>query len=307
MPFVEKEYTFSDSSIYSQLKDHCPLCGGKEIELKYIIDKYNPFFRVDRCRLCGFIFMNPAFQESIIEDFYSEDYYKCGRDYSYYDERELERYAGYVWEKRIEIIRGHAAKGNLLDIGSAFGGFLKLASQYFSPYGIELSEYAGTYAKGLFGNNIHIGSLYDNPFKEKFFSVITMIELIEHLADPVTAIRECYRLLKGGGLLVIQTANMDGLQARVLGDRYAYYMPVHLSYFTKKNLTSLLKWQGFSRIITFHPVEFGLLPKLLKSRYYFKSYTDYHKWFRISFYHYISKIRYRDSSITSSMVIYAFK
>ena len=134
-----------------------------------------------------------------------------------------------------------------------------------------------------------------------------MIELLEHEKNPAHAVRESYRLLKKNGLLVIQTANMDGMQARILKDNYAYYMPGHVSYFTKRSLTYILKKAGFRKIKIYFPVEFGLLPKLLKSRYSFKSYFDYLKWLRISYYHFISKIRFGNFAATSSMVIYALK
>ena len=107
----------------------------------------------------------------------------------------------------------------------------------------------------------------------RMFSVITMIELLEHVSDPVTAVSECFRLLKENGLLVIQTANMDALQAKCLKDKYAYFMPGHVSYFTKRNLVDLLKKTGFKKVKVFYPVEFGLIPKLLKSRYTLSSFV----------------------------------
>ena len=98
-----------------------------------------------------------------------------------------------------------------------------------------------------------------------------MIELIEHLKDPVSAIDECFRLLKKDGILVIQTANMDGLQARIKGEGYSYFLPGHVSYFSRRNLTEALLRAGFRGVRAFIPVEFGLMPKLLKSRGSFKT------------------------------------
>ena len=184
---------------------------------------------------------------------------------------------------------------------------MKKASDYFKPYGVELSEYSGKYARTLFGDNIHIGTLYNHPFTNDSFSVITMIEMIEHSNDPVFVLKESYKLLHKKGLLLIQTANMNGLQAKLLRQNYAMFMPGHLSYFTMRNLSDLLKKIGFQSIKIFYPVEFGLLPKLLKSRYNFNSKIDYLKWLRIAYYHYISKIRFSNFALTSSMVIYAFK
>jgi SAM-dependent methyltransferase len=267
----------------------------------------HPPFRTDRCMTCNFIFMNPRLSEATITSLYREGYYRGDADYSYYDERDAEKYSRYVWNSRIKKIRSFIENGNLLDIGCAFGGFLKAASRYYNPFGIEISDYAGGFAKLEFGEKIHIGSLENHPFKDEFFSSITMIEVLEHLPAPVVSITECFNLLKKGGLLVIQTANMNGIQARLLRDRYAYFLPGHFSYFTKDNLKTLLEKTGFREIRVFHPVEFGLLPKLLKSRYGFRSVLDYRKWLRIAAYHYLSKIRYRSFAFTSAMVVYALK
>jgi 2-polyprenyl-3-methyl-5-hydroxy-6-metoxy-1,4-benzoquinol methylase len=293
--------------IFNKPLAECPLCKSKSINLYYIIKNYKQQFKTDKCTDCGFIFMNPRFKDKILKNMYSENYYTGNTEYKYYDERDAEKYSQHVWKKRVQKIKQYAGSGKFLDIGCAFGGLLKTASEYFTPYGIELSEYSAIHAKALFGSNIHCGSLDDHPFRHGTFSVITMIELLEHISNPASAVNECYKLLEQGGLLVVQTANMDALQARILKDKYAYFMPGHVSYFSKSNLTDILKKAGFKKIKIYHPVEFGLLPKLLKSRYAFKSSFDYFKWLRIAYYHFISKLRFNNLAATSSMVIYAVK
>lgn len=298
---------YTDLSVYDYPRTACPLCAGESIRTKYTITRYSLPFNIDMCRRCGFMFMNPRFNDGVVSSFYNEDYYRGNAEYSYYDEREAEKFARHVWDKRIKVLNRYARGGNFLDIGAAFGGLMRAASRYFTPYGIELSPYAGTEARRRFGSAVHIGTLDNHPFSENFFSAITMIEVIEHLPDPKTAVRECYRLLKKGGVLALQTANMDGMQTKLLKDRYAYFMPGHLSYFTRKNCTSLLHDAGFSRVKVFLPVEFGLLPKLMKSRYTFTSWLHYLRWLKITRYHLLSKLHYGNFAATSSMVVYAIK
>jgi len=293
--------------MFKEHTQHCPLCGSIAINIKYHIEKYKLQFDVDICNDCGFIFMNPLFTDDVIEKFYSEDYFKGRSDYSYIDEREIKKYSEYVWNRRIKVIHQYAREGNFLDIGCSFGGLLESAAKYYTPFGIELSDYAFSHAHKLFGDNIHHGTLNDHKFSDNFFSAITMIELIEHLADPVDAINQCFKLLQDDGVLVVQTANMSGKQAKDLGGDYEYFMPGHLSYFTAENLSMLLKTAGFRKIKIYYPVEFGLLPKLLKSRGSFKKISDYTAWFRIFYYHMKSKIHFGNFTMTSSMVIYAVK
>ncbi len=294
--------------MYKVKKEKCPLCGSGEIEGHYRITSYIEHFDTERCRRCGFIFMNPPFDDETLNSFYSREYYEGEADYSYIDERQLGEFADYVYRARIRKIKKYVQEGNFLDVGCSFGGLLGAAAkQGFSPYGIELSAFSHEHSSELFPGNIHNGTLGDHPFSEDFFSVITMVELIEHLEDPAEAIAECYKLLKKDGLLLIQTANMEGNQARREGENYAYYMPGHLSYFTKGNLTERLKTAGFNKIKVYQPVDFGLLPKLKKSRGSFKTLKDYMAWYRISKYHMLSKIHFGNFAMTSSMVVYAVK
>ncbi len=293
--------------MFNQRINNCPLCGSIAVNNMYHIDRYKLKFDVDTCGDCGFIFMNPLFTDDMIDQFYSEDYFSGRADYSYIDEREIKKYSQYVWNKRIDVIHSYVKDGNFLDVGCSFGGLLESASKYYTPFGIELSDYAFSHAEKLFGKNIHHGTLNDHKFSDKFFSAITMIELIEHLTDPVYAINQCFKLLRPGGVLVVQTANMNGKQAKDSGGDYEYFMPGHLSYFTAENLTMLLKTAGFTKIKIYYPVEFGLLPKLLKSRGSFRKFSDYAAWLRISSYHMKSKIHFGNFAMTSSMVIYAVK
>ena len=292
---------------FSTKKSNCPLCNFQDIEFLYKITSYDQHFNVDICQNCGFIFMNPQLNKNVLSNMYGKKYFTGDAEYSYHDERNSKKYSSYVWNKRINHIKKFIPCGHFLDVGSSFGGFLRSAAKDYTPYGIEISDYAANYSKKELGKNIHAGTLDSHPFKHNFFSVITMIELIEHLPDPVYAIEECFRLLSKKGLLVIQTANMNGMQAKILKDRYAYYMPGHLSYFSMSNLIMLLKKCGFIKIKIYYPVEFGLIPKLKKSRQNFNSILDYRKWLRISIYHFMSKFHAGKFAITSSMVIYAFK
>ncbi len=298
---------FDDPSIYDPPLARCPLCSRGDIAPLYVIERYARAFKLDRCGGCGFIFMNPRFGAAILSGLYGEGYYRGSAEYSYYDERSAERFSRYVWDARLRIIKKHVSGGNLLDVGAAFGGLMKAAEPFFTAHGIEPSSYAAAHARDLFGSRLHEGTLMNNPFPDGYFSCITMIEVLEHIPEPPAALQECSRLLQSGGLLVVQTANMDGLQARHLGKGYAYLMPGHFSYFTRKNLTDCLLRSGFLHVKTFHPVEFGLRAKLLKSRMNFSSPFDYSRWLRIAAYHYLSKIRWRNFATTSSMVLYAFK
>ena len=293
--------------VYMPASKRCPLCGGADIS-PHLSIAYPGFpFTTSRCASCGFIFMNPRFSDETIKAFYGEEYY-CGKSaFSYIDERKSEKFGRHVWNARLRTIGRCVKSGNFLDIGASFGGFMRAAQSRYTAWGIELSPYSGSYAKKEFGGRLHIGTLADHPFAHGSFSVITMIEVIEHLDDPAAAIRECFSLLSPGGLIVIQTADLDAWQARKEGASYHYFLPGHLSYFTEKSLSLALSRAGFGSIITHRPVDFGLLPKLLKSRESFTKISDYLRWKDIALYHLKGHFSYKGHPLTSSMVVYAVK
>lgn len=286
---------------------NCPLCRGSDIAHLHTIEGFSEPFSYDRCDTCGFIFQNPPFSDTYLAAMYGKEYYEGSAEYRYVDERAIKKYAMHVWKARIGMIRRWIDGGPFLDVGCSFGGLLEAAECCYEPYGIDLSQYALDDLRARKEWPLHQGTLQDHPFPENHFSVISMVEVIEHEKDPRQYINESYRLLKKGGLLLVQTANMDGWQARRAGSDYSYYLPGHVSCFTQENLSGLMREAGFSRIKVWRPVDFGLLPKLLKSRGEMSHPLHYLRWLRIARYHWKSKFCWKGFPLTSSMVIYAQK
>ncbi|MEQ8766995.1 MAG: methyltransferase domain-containing protein [Planctomycetota bacterium] len=54
----------------------------------------------------------------------------------------------------------------------------------------------------------------DLPFEDQRFSVITTMDGIEHLENPFHFVRECARVLKIGGHLIVSTPNVTSIRSR---------------------------------------------------------------------------------------------
>jgi 2-polyprenyl-3-methyl-5-hydroxy-6-metoxy-1,4-benzoquinol methylase len=252
--------------------------------------------------------MNPLWPQRIIEKFYQEGYYSGKGDYTYHDERGNYPYEKIVWRARLKQIRKFIPNGHFCDVGCSFGGFLTEASVYFKPYGVEISEYAARSAKEKNPDDIFNGELENVPWQSESMDIITAIEVMEHIKNPKSFLKKAGDLLRPGGLLVIQTADFDGWQAVQGGKNYHYFMPGHLHYYTADNLKKILRsWAGIDRIIEYRGTDFGLLPKILKSRGSFSKWWHYFRWWKIIIYHLKSKVRWRGRYLTSAMVLYAFK
>jgi 2-polyprenyl-3-methyl-5-hydroxy-6-metoxy-1,4-benzoquinol methylase len=247
-------------------------------------------------------------EEGNPDRYYTKEYYNGKSDYSYLDERDSLNFHAHVWRARLKRIASFIPPpADLLDVGCSFGGFaLETARAGYRASGIDVSAYAVEEAAKR-GLNAYRADLEDHPFADESFDVVTMIEVVEHISQPKRAFESLAKLIRPGGLLVIQTANFDGLQAKRLGSNYNYYLPGHLFYYSKGNLRKILTEHGFSNLYFFHGVEFGLIPKLKKSRGDFKKWTDYLRWFRIALYHCKSKFAFGGFAWTSSMVVYAIR
>ncbi|TGL99684.1 class I SAM-dependent methyltransferase [Leptospira jelokensis] len=289
---------------FDSLRDECPL--KKDCDWKYLYETTGKYkgLRVAICQTCKLQALSPRPNQN---ELYSKDYYQGKAEYSYIDERASKPFFRHVWKARIQNIKRYVASGHFLDIGSSFGGFLEVAKEEgFSIQGVEISEYAASYANE---NKIptYNGNLYDANFPAESFDVITLVEVIEHIENPNRFFKELTRILKPGGLLLLQTANFEGWQAKEEGSGYHYYMPGHVFYYSDELLKKILTGHGFGSFVSYFGVDFPLVAKLKKVRGSFQNWKDYRHWFRIGFYHFRSRWKRKGFPLTSSYVLYAFK
>lgn len=296
----------------------CPVCGSAEVAHKYRIDRHN--FSVHACARCGSEFQYPLPRNA--DAYYDEGYYTGSASFSYQDERKVERYHNYVHFARLKTIRAvsRAPRLKLLDVGCAFGAFTRAAANFGEAYGLDVSKFAvneGNLISGQANSSAILfqGGLTHLPkstkakqiFKPGSFSAITLIEVAEHLAEPRPALSAAYNLLAPGGVLVIQTANFEGLQAIQAGAGYHYYLPGHLTYFTASGLKHMLTEIGFREFREFFPTDFPLWAKWRKAWGDVKKPGDLLRFWRMSVYHMQSKFRRGGRPLTSSYVLYAIK
>jgi len=145
--------------------------------------------------------------------------------------------------------------GSILDLGCGTGEFLSALMPFYTVEGIEPEARAAQFAAQHFGMNVHAGTLKDIAVNSAPFDLITLWHVLEHIPDPVEAVRKLQTLLKPGGKLLIALPNVGSLDARWYGaDWVALDAPRHLWHFTPQTLKSLLEGNGF------HPVIQKMLP-----------------------------------------------
>lgn len=143
--------------------------------------------------------------------------------------------------------------GRLLDVGSGDGAFMaRMREMGWDVAGVEPDPKAAANAKNKFGlNHIHAGFLEDAGFVDNSFDAVTMAHVIEHLPDPIKTIRECRRLLRPGGKLMITTPNAKSLGERWFGKHWrGWEPPRHLFLFTAESLQACVENAGFTQCET---------------------------------------------------------
>jgi len=151
--------------------------------------------------------------------------------------------------------RGLRAGYRALDYGAGTGRLATLLVQLGAAVdGVEAAEPARLEAKRRYGYEFY-PDLSAVPASS--YDFVIAVEVIEHLTDPLTVLRELRKVLKPGGCFFLTTPNARGLTARVYRAQWREAVnPFHLVLFTNAALYIALERAGFGEIerIRFSPV-----------------------------------------------------
>ena len=159
------------------------------------------------------------------------------------------------WEYRnLPSIRPVEAK--LLDVGCGSGEFLLRAQEAgWNAIGVEPDKKAVEQAN-RHDLNVIQGDLKTFAEQQDIFDYITLNHVLEHTHDPVAYIKDCYRLLKPGGIIWIETPNIKSAGHKKFGKNWrGLEAPRHLTIFNHKSLHHVLVDAGFSSLkVTTRPL-----------------------------------------------------
>jgi 2-polyprenyl-3-methyl-5-hydroxy-6-metoxy-1,4-benzoquinol methylase len=204
-------------------------------------------FRLVQCNECGFVYLNPRPTSDSINSIYPDEYDQYTR--SAKNDPFLNRLdRGYGLEKRVKAIIRHKKSGRLLDLGCATGNFLEMMRDHpgWEVYGVEPNATASDYARNQLGLNVKTGFLEQVDHPDNYFDVITLWNVLEHLADPLSALKRIYELLKPDGILIFNTPNLDSLDAHLFGPYWiGFELPRHFCVFSSHSIIDILEKSGF--------------------------------------------------------------
>lgn len=198
----------------SKLNRPCPVCGNSQrqrCKLWYAI----PEFEVLRCRECEVTFINQAMNDNF--GFTAESAVEA-------DPAQMTKSINDFQQVKAKLnAAGVTGTPSLLDVGCGIGTFLQQAKREgWEVAGLELSPSVAAYARDQNRLQVDTCSIEGNtPFSSASFDVITLFGVIEHLTNPRGAAEECARLLRPGGVLILQTPAEDGMIRRA--GRFLYW------------------------------------------------------------------------------------
>jgi 2-polyprenyl-3-methyl-5-hydroxy-6-metoxy-1,4-benzoquinol methylase len=266
--------------------DHCILCRDGKIRsdptFSRLLGLVQPY-DVKRCVKCGLRWVSPRPTARGYADLYSYEQYFDGPDaVECYPDLACRRRGYFVSRiKYIESRYSYQKSLSILDVGAATGEFVNEAlKRGHRADGFEMSAGAREEAYRKYSIELAAGGL-EEVRNAKAYDVIHMNHVFEHLPDPDGSLRICQRLLRSGGLLVIEVPNqfyndldrlkkLFGMKRRREFDAYSLH---HTYFFTPSTIARLVTKHGFAvkRLRTANPENTPLLPFNLKNlilRYY---------------------------------------
>jgi 2-polyprenyl-3-methyl-5-hydroxy-6-metoxy-1,4-benzoquinol methylase len=227
----------------------CNIC---ERNLAKVLFVKNGYVLV-RCASCELVYVqNPPVSEQL-RRLYS---FEVGYHESFRDDDKTCREQLEIGRRYYSVVRKFKHEGRILDIGCSAGFFLKVARDLnWETYGLEISEDTAGIARNRYGLEVAVGELQESTFSSNYFDVVTLWDLLEHVADPKKTLSIVNRILKDDGIVAISTPNVDGLfpkSSYKVANLLNYWPhpepPRHLFQFSKKTLKRLLELTGFALV-----------------------------------------------------------
>lgn len=177
----------------------CPICQN-ELDPK-VLGKAtlggDTLFDLVECPTCAARYLWPLPTAEELQDLYSPHYY--GSDW----------YKQLGWGTAFAKFGLSKKGGRFLDVGCGLGFFIEgiRKNSNWEVYGVEFTAGATDFARGQLGLDVRQGELVDVHYPPAFFDYVQIRNVLEHVREPMTLLRECLRILKPDGVLDLHVPN----------------------------------------------------------------------------------------------------
>ncbi len=211
------------------------------------------------CNGCGLIFLSPRPPLELTPSHHLQEDYDPFISFSK-KRRLAERlyitarnWAG-GWKRRL-VLRLVRKGSRVLDVGCGTGEFLAAIQKTMITTGLEPEPVAGEWGRRHYDLDIRTGTLESVALPAESFDLITLWHALEHIPEPLEAIRQIRTLLAAHGKALIALPNISSFDAGFYHCEWvALDAPRHLWHFTPKTIEILADRAGLKCIAS------GILP-----------------------------------------------
>ena len=206
--------------------------------------------QIVNCKCWGLMYANPRTTEvdNVLIESYNPEFVLSAIVNQAPQRREKEARQVKDYEKSRAFLHEHyPGKGKLIEVGSGLGYLLNFFKQDgWNVVGLEPNVGMCRYAESEFGIEIIPTILEQAELEARSADVVLMMHVIEHVSDPYSTLKEVYRILKPGGIFVMETPRYDTLRFKLLGKRErSLSCDGHIYFFTTSRLEKLATKAGF--------------------------------------------------------------
>lgn len=238
LPFIP--YRFKGESV------PCPVCSSSAHSIVARMDRRLKPLTTAMCEECGVFYSNPMPTAEELATYYQKEYRK---DYQLARLRPSNKHIKKKQNEaktRYSVIRNEVTgdKLSLLDFGCGSGELVhECATHGHDAYGFEPGATYSAFARQAQDLKIDIrGTDYQSVnYAPKQFDAITMLHVLEHIPNPVAALKKAHDWLKDDGILYIEVPNMQAYELK----GFEHFHFAHVLGFSRDNLIHALRLAGF--------------------------------------------------------------
>lgn len=226
-----------------KLAEPCQICSTKN---RNVISEIGRDFKklvTVICTGCGLIHAHPIPKKKELKEFYEKEYRLSYKSCLKPKLKHVFRYATQAFE-RVKEIQKYTNKNQntLLDIGSGSGEFLYMALKFgFDAKGIEPNIGYANYSKKYLDLPVENTTYDEAELKNQSYDIVNLVDVLEHLPEPLSCLLFINRILKENGILAISVPNI-GLFSHSPLTQFHY---AHIYNFNPQTLEAMLTKAGF--------------------------------------------------------------
>jgi 2-polyprenyl-3-methyl-5-hydroxy-6-metoxy-1,4-benzoquinol methylase len=237
---------FSEHFIYR----NCPICNEDDYERK---KRFLNMYEVAECKRCNSQYINPTPNEEALKYYYNH----CLNNALSEELIRKRHKKSFINDERIIFLKPYITSMlkekktlNILEVGCNNGTFLATLKEYLNSfehgckvnlYGIDIDANA---INNCIDEELNLQVLPAEKLKELniFFDLVLHFELIEHLIDPSSFMKNLYNVMSEKALMVFTTPNALGLETKALDYdhtrllAHSVFPPMHLNAFSTQNI-----------------------------------------------------------------------